>query len=327
MQPPEFWNHRHGRISAPLLRALLTPPAWLVSAAGRWRHRRAAPVKASVPVICIGNVTLGGTGKTPLAIALAGLLAARGHRPVFLSRGHGGREAGPLRVDPDRHDARDVGDEALLLAAAAPAIIARDRVAGAQMAIGEGASVIIMDDGFQNPSLYKDLALLVVDPQAGLGNGRVFPAGPLREPLADALSRASALIVMGKGALSFKTALPVLRARLVNDQAPPKGPLFAFAGIGRPQKFFDALQAAGANLVQATSFADHHRYSAREINTLRAWAGAEKAQLITTQKDYVRLPEALRAGILAWPVQAHFDEPQVLLALLAPVLDTQEANI
>ncbi len=199
MRPPEFWDHRVGRASAPLLRAGLAPLSWLITAAGRWRWRRATPAKAPVPVICIGNVTLGGTGKTPLALALAALLQAQGHRPVFLSRGHGGRARGPLVVDPDRHDAALVGDEALLLAAAAPAIIARDRVAGARLAAAQNADLIIMDDGFQNPALHKDASLLVLDTQAGLGNGRVFPAGPLREPLADALARADALVAMGTG--------------------------------------------------------------------------------------------------------------------------------
>ena len=316
MRPPEFWDHRVGRASAPLLRAGLAPLSWLITAAGRWRWRRATPAKAPVPVICIGNVTLGGTGKTPLALALAALLQAQGHRPVFLSRGHGGRARGPLVVDPDRHDAALVGDEALLLAAAAPAIIARDRVAGARLAAAQNADLIIMDDGFQNPALHKDASLLVLDTQAGLGNGRVFPAGPLREPLADALARADALVAMGTGPVPVNTALPVLRARLVNEAAPPPGPLFAFAGIGRPQKVFDALQAAGADLVQAMAFADHHRYSARELRALRAWAEAENARLITTEKDHVRLPQAFRGSVAAWPVRARLEAPERLMALL-----------
>ncbi len=316
MRPPVFWDHQHGRASAPLLRTLLAPLSALVVAAGRWRWRYTVPEKATVPVICIGNVTLGGTGKTPLALALAALLQAQGHRPVFLSRGHGGRAKGPLVVDPRHHTARDVGDEALLLAAAAPAIVARDRIAGARLAAAQGASVIIMDDGFQNPSLHKDVSLLVMDSRAGLGNGRVFPAGPLREPLADALHRADALVAMGTGVLPFSTALPVLRAHLRHEQPPPKGPLFAFAGIGRPQKFFDALQEAGGQMLQAMTFADHHRYSARELRRLRAWAKAQDARLVTTEKDFARLPEDWRAGITAWPVQAVLDDPQGLLALL-----------
>ena len=319
MRAPEFWDHKHGSMAAPLTRGLLTPFSWLMILAGRARQRRVTPVRAPVPVICLGNVTLGGTGKTPLALALVACLYEKMQNPFFLSRGYGGKLRGPVMVDPARHSARDVGDEALLLAKAAPTIIAHDRVAGAQMAAAKGAGVIIMDDGFQNPHLAKDLSFLVMDAH-GLGNGRVFPAGPLREPVNDALARADAIIFMGDGKIKLSTDVPVLRATLINPEAPPAGPLLAFAGIGRPQKFFAALRAHGAELVQEIAFADHHAFSATEITRLQSWAAAENAHLVTTDKDYVRLPETLRQNIFAWPVEARFSDEGALMALINPVL-------
>ncbi|PHR62808.1 MAG: tetraacyldisaccharide 4'-kinase [Robiginitomaculum sp.] len=319
MRAPEFWNHKHGSLAAPLTRSLLTPLSWLMVLAGRARQRRVTPVHAPVPVICLGNVTLGGTGKTPLAIALAACLHEKTQSPFFLSRGYGGKLRGPVIVDPVRHSALDVGDEALLLAKAAPTIVAHDRVAGAQLAAAKGASLIIMDDGFQNPHLAKDVSFLVMDAH-GLGNGRVFPAGPLREPVDDALARANAIIFMGDGKMNISTDLPVLRAALINPETPPSGPLLAFAGIGRPQKFFAALRAHGADLVQEISFADHHAFRATEITRLQSWAAAENATLVTTQKDYERLPVPLRENIFAWPVEAHFLDQDALMALITPVL-------
>jgi tetraacyldisaccharide 4'-kinase len=319
MRAPEFWDHKHGSMAAPLARSLLTPLSWLMVLAGRARQRRVTPVHAPVPVICLGNVTLGGTGKTPLALALVSCLHEKTQNPFFLSRGYGGKLRGPVMVDPARHNACDVGDEALLLAKATPTIVAHDRVAGAQFAAAKGASLIIMDDGFQNPHLAKDVSLLVMDAH-GLGNGRVFPAGPLREHVRDALARADAIIFMGDGEMKTSTDLPVLRATLINPETPPAGPLLAFAGIGRPQKFFAALRAHGADLVQEIAFADHHAFSATQITRLQSWAAAENATLVTTDKDYVRLPEPLRGNIFAWPVEARFSDEGALLALLKPAL-------
>ncbi|PHS26017.1 MAG: tetraacyldisaccharide 4'-kinase [Robiginitomaculum sp.] len=320
MRAPAFWNHQHGTMAAPLTRALLSPLSWLVIMAGRARQHRVIPTHVPVPVICLGNVTLGGTGKTPLALALATHLQAAGQTPAFLSRGYGGKLRGPVLVEPAHHSARDVGDEALLLARCAPTVIARGRVAGARHLAALGASVIIMDDGFQNPYLAKDVSLLVIESN-GFGNGRVLPAGPLREPLDDALARANAIIFMGKDDPGFETVLPVFRAALVNPVAPPEGPLLAFAGIGRPQKFFDALRESGADLLQEIAFDDHHPFSAAEITRLHSWAAGENAKLITTEKDYVRLPEPLRDGIYSWPVEAHFEDTESLMALLSPVLN------
>jgi len=314
MRAPDFWQ-RDGwpaRMLAPLA------AAWTLGGAAR--RRRAVPWRAPVPVVCVGNLTLGGTGKTPTVLALAHLLRAQGRRPAILSRGYGGRLAGPVRVDPSSHRAADVGDEPLLLAAAAPVYVARDRKAGAQAALAAGADILLMDDGFQNPSLEKTLSLVVVDGAAGFGNRRVFPAGPLREPVAAGFARAHALVMVGADAraAAFGFAGPVLRADLVPAPGAWAGvPVVAFAGIGRPEKFFDTVAQTGA-LVRATyPFADHHAYSRRQIERLLAIAAERGALPVTTEKDWVRLPPDLAARIRTVPVELRFADPGALAALLA----------
>ena len=286
-------------------------------------------------MICIGNLTLGGTGKTPVAQALMRRLTGLGAQPFALSRGYGGREKGPLRVDSVHHDAGDVGDEPLLLAQAGPVIISRDRPAGGELAAGEGASVIVMDDGHQNPTLAKALSILVVDGQTGWGNGRVFPAGPLREPVGPGLARADAVIVMmpdGESEPDYRALrldeveIPVLRAWLKPSAPPPAGSLIAFAGIGRPEKFYDALTAAGGDIVDTVSFGDHHAFSEGELKYLFALAAKHGASLVTTEKDWVRLPVHARERIDAWPVEAAFAQPAVLDELLQRVVDVSDEN-
>jgi tetraacyldisaccharide 4'-kinase len=254
-----------------------------------------------VPVVCIGNPTIGGAGKTPLAIAVARLLAAVGMQPVFLTRGYGGSLAGPLIVDPKKHRADHVGDEPLLLARIAPAVVARDRVAGAGLAISAGASVIVMDDGFQNPSLQKDLAILVVDARRQIGNGAVLPAGPLRAPFRAQLARADALMIVGPGgspaleAAAREVGIGVFAAQLVADagaiSALREKHLLAFAGIGDPEKFFATLRSSGLSVVRTRAFADHHHYGPNEAAALCRAADLEKLTLVTTEKDWARLPD------------------------------------
>jgi tetraacyldisaccharide 4'-kinase len=264
-----------------------------------------------VPVICVGNLTAGGSGKTPVAIAVAKHLLARDEKVFFLTRGYGGAEAGPLLVTDQ--SAAKVGDEALLLAKTAPTIVARDRAAGARLAVAQGATIIVMDDGHQNFSLAKKLSLVVVD---GFDNGLMIPAGPLREPVAQGLSRADAVIAMNDDPLAFGG--PVLRARLAADGADLKGKrVFAFAGIGRPEKFITSLQEAGAIVTGREFFPDHHPYSPVEITRLRQLAG--DAVLVSTEKDFVRLEAADRRGIAVLPVAAAFDQPQLLDSILATV--------
>jgi tetraacyldisaccharide 4'-kinase len=324
MREPSFWWGE-----ASLASALLAPLAAVYGAVAQ--ARLAAPgARSSVPVVCIGNFTVGGAGKTPTALALARMLAAAGERPVFLSRGYGGALAGPVMVDPARHRAGEVGDEPLLLARLAPTVVARDRVKGAALAVG--ASVIVMDDGFHNPSLVKDFSVLVVDARRGIGNRRVIPAGPLRAPLDAQLARAHALVVVGtslsaSGIVETARArnIPVARARLQADAgfiARLAGcRVLAFAGIGDPEKFFITLADAGVTLAATRSFADHHRYTRAEASALCEEADRDGLVLVTTEKDLARLSgddqcRALAARAQALPVTLAFEDEQPFKSLL-----------
>jgi tetraacyldisaccharide 4'-kinase len=316
MREPAFWWRKGGG-------SLLAPLAAIYGAVA-WGRIQAQGKPAGVPVICLGNLTAGGAGKTPAALAVAHLLLGARERPFFLSRGYGGRLAGPVRVDPSFHHAVDVGDEPLMLARLAPTIVARDRVAGARAARSGGASVIVMDDGFQNPSLVKDLAILLVDGRRGIGNGRVIPAGPLRAPLEIQIARAQAIIVVGPpdGAAKIldtarRFGVTVFHGRLEADRnslaALGKRKVLAFAGIGNPEKFFATLSEAGIEVAARSSFPDHHRYTAAEAQALSARAQAENLVLITTEKDHIRLTgdsalAALVARTSILPVRLVVDE-------------------
>lgn len=312
MRAPDFWQRRG------LAATLLAPLGWLygVSVAIKSRGKGFDP---GLPVICVGNLTAGGSGKTPIAIAIAELLRAKGHRPYFLTRGYGGSERGPALATRG-HGADVMGDEALLLARTAPTIVAHDRAAGARLAKGKGASVIIMDDGHQNFALRKTLSLVVVDAETGFGNGYQIPAGPLREPVAQGLARADAVILVGDGAPDLGDySGDVLRAHLKADGAALAGKtVFAFAGIGRPEKFAASLEDSGALVLGSCFFADHHPYTEDEITQLRAVAG--DARLVTTEKDFVRLTTAQREGIRILKVVAVFDDAVAIERLLDSVL-------
>lgn len=333
MREPRFW-YPDRRGAVPLAARLLAPAGYFYGLAGRIKRRSATPERAAVPVICIGNVTAGGAGKTPVAMTLAKRLIDKGEGVHFLTRGYGGREVGPIRVDPAHHGAGDVGDEPLLLAKVAPTWVARNRPEGAAAAVRGGAGLIIMDDGFQNPSLSKDFSLLVVDAAAGLGNGRLVPAGPLRETVDDALGRANALLINGRGhaadgiaARATARGLPVFRS-IVRPPSPPEfgeGPFLAFAGIGRPEKFFRTLADLGIELADTISFPDHHLYSDSDALALLVRAREIGARLITTEKDAARLThsaaasprERLAEAALTLPVRAHIANSDVLMALIA----------
>jgi tetraacyldisaccharide 4'-kinase len=297
MQAPGFWWRKSGAAAA-----LLSPLAAIYgSVAGRRLAQSGA--HAGVPVICIGNPTVGGAGKTPTAIAVARLLIGAGERPAFLTRGFGGRLAGPVLVQTS-HTANDVGDEPLLLWRVAPTVVSRDRVAGARHAIAAGATVIVMDDGFQNPALAKDLSILVIDGVRGIGNDHVIPAGPLRAPLAPQLERAHAILIVGDGVGAMPaTRLPTFRARLAPDRIALANlgsrRVLAFAGIGDPQKFFATLAAAGINAQIQRGFADHHRYRADEAAALLAEAERRDLALVTTEKDLARMQGDPALAVLA----------------------------
>jgi len=320
VRPPEFWRHDGWAAH------LLAPLGLVYAAAGRWRRRRGAAFDPGVPVICVGNAVAGGAGKTPTAIAIVALLRGMGRRPHLLSRGYGGRLAGPVRVDPARHTAAEVGDEPLLLAAAAPAWVARDRAAGARAAVAAGADTLVLDDGFQNGALSQRLALLVLDGGAGVGNGRVHPAGPLREPWREAVARAAALVLVEPAGAApraplppLPAGLPLLCARLLPTPAAlafAGRRVFAFAGIGRPEKFFETLAELGAEVVGRIGFPDHHRYDVDETMRLVEQAAAARAEPVTTAKDWVRLPGQARAMVRPVPVELVFERPGEVEALL-----------
>jgi tetraacyldisaccharide 4'-kinase len=293
VRAPSFWWQEPGAAAA-----LLAPVAAVYGAIAAARLRQAGE-RAGVPVLCVGDPTVGGSGKTPTALALARVLIDAGERPFLLSRGYAGRLAGPVRVDPQHHRADDVGDEPLLLAHCAPAVVARDRVAGARVAHAAGATVLVLDDGFQNPSLAKDLSILVIDARREAGNGHVFPAGPLRAPLQAQLDRAQAILLIGDRPVASVAreagarGLTLFHGRLVPD-APSVAALtgsrvLAFAGIGDPEKFFATLSEAGVDIAIRRGFPDHHRFTAADAETLLAEADRAGLSLVTTEKDFVRL--------------------------------------
>ena len=321
MREPAFWyvQDLRAREAAPLVRTLLWPCGALYSYFGTRRLEKTTPKQVDARVFCIGNLTLGGAGKTPIARALRSRLTQKGLRSATLSRGYRGRLSGPLRVAPETHTAADVGDEPLMLASDGEAWISKDRAAGAAAMVADGVEVILLDDGHQNPTLVKDLSIVVVDADRGFGNRHVFPAGPLREPVDQGLARADGVIVMGEGPVPKAVSTgagPVLRAALQPLGPPPPGPLIAFAGIGQPERFFNALLTHGANLIDEAPYPDHHRLSDRELNWLRTRARREGAALITTEKDFARLTPAQRADIVPWPVSVAFEDELALDALL-----------
>ena len=331
MKAPHFWSaglDPKSREAAPLTRLLLTPLAALYTFGIRRKLARATPEKVDTRIVCVGNLTVGGVGKTPVVDAIRRVATEKGLRAASLSRGYGGRHPGPVRVDLSRHTAADVGDEPLMLAATGETWIGRDRAMAARAMAAEGVQLIVMDDGHQNPSVAKDLSLIVIDAAAPFGNGFVLPKGPLREPVADGLARAQGVILIGEGKELTpvqKSGLPVLRAAIAPCAAPPTGPLVAFAGIGRPAKFFDSLKAAGADLREGVPFDDHHVFTPGNLTFLHDLAASHGARLITTTKDHARLPAAERERILAFPVEARFEDEAALIALLAPVLDPVKA--
>jgi tetraacyldisaccharide 4'-kinase len=294
MREPGFW---HGPSS--LNSHLLKPLAALYGAIAAKRLQRSG-LNAGIPVLCVGNYHVGGAGKTPTVLALSKLLRDLGETPVVLSRGYGGRLHGPVRVDPARHAASDVGDEPVMLASQLPVVVARKRADGVPLARAQGATVILMDDGFQSPAVTKDASLIVIDSHRGLGNGQVFPAGPLRAPLTPQLARTDALVIVGNGTAADMVAAeiaaqgkPMLRAHLKPDDAQLASlrgkRVLAFAGIGDPARFFNTLRANGVDVVRQRAFADHHPYSQGEIEGLIAEAKRDALIPVTTEKDLARL--------------------------------------
>jgi tetraacyldisaccharide 4'-kinase len=320
MRTPLFWKDDN------IFSAALRPASAIYGYVAGRRGRGVAPIRLSIPVICVGNVVAGGAGKTPTALAIGAMLNAQGIKAHFLSRGYGGSLKGPLQVEVGKHSASEVGDEALLLAQKLPTWVARDRVEGGIAAVQAGAEFIIMDDGYQNPFLQKDVNFLVIDGAYGVGNGRLMPAGPLREPLAAAIERASAIILYGedkRGVLRhispYKTVLhAALMPQAESALAIQGQSVVAFAGIARPAKFRRTLLDLGCEVLQMVEFPDHHRFKARELASLLAIAEQKRVRLVTTTKDYMRLPEAMRAEVSTLAVETQFQEPDAVWRVIFP---------
>lgn len=313
MKTPTHWKNIN------ILSVILTPLGWFYGLATALRIWFKTPHKVTARVICVGNLTAGGTGKTPVAVSLAALLQQNGKNPAFVSRGYGGRLKN-LLVDPGRHSAADVGDEPLLLARQAPVIINPDRYKGALLAEQEGADYIIMDDGFQNPSLYKDISFVVIDGGFGFGNGLCIPAGPLREFKSMGLKRANAVIILGKDrhhlADSFGS-LPVFRGKIKPiSPSPLPYDIVAFAGIGQPAKFYQTLSECGFNIVASRDFSDHHFYTEAELEQLLEIGRRHKAPVYTTAKDFVKIPPRLQSKFKVLEIAVEWENPSELANFL-----------
>jgi tetraacyldisaccharide 4'-kinase len=336
MHEPAFWYR------PPSLTSRLLMPLGAVYGAVAARRLAREGLDAGIPVLCVGNYHVGGAGKTPAVLALVNLLRDAGEAPIVLSRGYGGKLRGPVKVDSERHAATDVGDEPLMMARAVPVVVARDRADGVALARSQGASVIVMDDGFQNPAIAKDVSLIVIDGDRGLGNACVFPAGPLRAPLPPQLARTDALIIVGNGSAADAVAAAivaqgglVLRAHLVPDEASVAAlrgkRVLAFAGIGDPGRFFRTLRTGGVEVVAEQAFADHHLFSENEIETLVAATKRDGLTLVTTEKDLARLrrggelmPEA--RDVVPFAVTLRFDDEARLLRFVTDRLFRSRAK-
>jgi len=324
MKTPAFWQHKT------LLSTLLMPLAYLYETFSTFARLKTAPVTLPIPVICIGGVTAGGAGKTPVALYFGTRMNALNINAFYLTRGYGGSLVGPVRVNPEKHTAAEVGDEPLLLAQILPTIKCADRLAGAKLALKQGAEAIIMDDGFQNPSLTKKLSVLVVDGRTGFGNGRLIPAGPLRERIKNAVNRSHMIVTVNRTTRipPFPDDKPVFVATtFAKDGAMFKGKkIFAFCGLAYPEKFFEMLRSLGVKMIASQAFADHHPYTRQELNKLIIAASAEKAVLVTTSKDMVRVPPDLRDCMIAIELGLEMDNASALDNIINYVMGREQAT-
>lgn len=317
MKTPRHWQNKN------LLANFLAPLGWLYTYATKLNLAFKKPNQVNRPVICIGNLTAGGSGKTPVAVSIAEIIQNLGKKPFFVSRGYGGTLHN-LVVDTAVHQAQEVGDEPLLLARQAPVVINPNRYEGAKTAIRNGAEVIIMDDGFQNPGLHKDLAFLVFDGNFGYGNGYGIPAGPMREALESGLKRAQAVIIIGEDKHHLKTqitTLPIFEGQIIPH--PPKicnFKVIAFAGIGRPEKFYQSLRSCGFELVETIDFPDHHQYKPAELEAIITKAAQQETEIYTTAKDYVKIPAELQTHFKVLEIAIEWQDREALTTFLQKYL-------
>ncbi len=329
IKTPSFWYAKNAGLSERLQKGAF----WLLSLAYGAAHKihQAAgkPRKASMPVICVGNITAGGSGKTPAALALMKLIQQHklALKPHFLTRGYGGEETGPTLIDLKKHRYPGVGDESLILAKTAPCVVARERFRGAQFAAEKGADMVLMDDGLQNQSIIKDFSFVVIDGTSGFGNGMMIPAGPLRQPLAEGLKQAGAFIIVGEDRHNVAAILPagkpVLSARIEIDEAhiPPRDASYlAFAGLGRPEKFRNTLESIGLDVKIWKEFPDHYSYTLPELQGLLQESRNTGTRLLTTEKDLMRIPDAFHQYIETLPVSLRFEDPNSVVILLSEIL-------
>jgi len=317
---PSFWYPKDGD-HTPVKAKLLQPLSCLYGLGFKIHQTIKTPQKVDIPVVCIGNLSAGGTGKTPTCLSVLEIVKESGivKNPHFLMRGYGGAERGPLLVDRNKHSAWDVGDESLILSEAAPTIVSADRYSGAKLASAYGADLVIMDDGLQNPGIHKDIKIIVVNGEMGFGNGRVMPAGPLREPLQSGLKKADAFLLIGEDRTNVTSLLPDKplfhgKLEVAKDDVPPKDqPYLAFAGLGYPEKFFNFLtQDLKYDIVESIAFADHCPYARNDLLVLREKAKAQGAKLITTKKDFLRLPKGYKEDVFVLPVTMHIKNSDAL---------------
>ncbi|MCX7338602.1 MAG: tetraacyldisaccharide 4'-kinase [Alphaproteobacteria bacterium] len=310
IKTPKFWDHTYGLSQA------LRPLSWIYTRIAAWRESRVTPVKVSIPVICVGNLVMGGAGKTPTVMAIVEILKELGHTPHILCRGYGAYIKGTINVDPKVHGYLQVGDEPLMLAEIAPTWVSADRIESAKAAIQQGASILVMDDGLQNASIHKDFSFIVIDVLQGFGNSFVFPAGPLREPIHTGLKRGQAIILIGDPHLAKQTIKGHFGAKIVHVGPIPTHPVVAFAGIGYPLKFRHTLHEHQYTIREFVTFADHYPYTIMDMRRLRRIANNYKADLITTKKDHLRLPSGFRDRVLVLPIRLKFDNPGAIKKLL-----------
>lgn len=308
MKTPDFWSDNN------LLSRLLTPFGWLYGMAAYWRFKFCKPYHADCPVICVGNLTAGGSGKTPVSLSMAQILKKSGKNPFFLTRGYGGKLKNVI-VNPQIHSPQDVGDEPLLLTAKAPTVVNPNRAIGAQTACNNGADCIIMDDGFQNPTLYKNLSFLVFDGTCGMGNEKSIPAGPLRESFKHGIKRAQAAIIIGKDRknLAKRINLPIFKGQIEEVKTiSNKREVLAFAGIGRPQKLYSSLEKCGLKVAQTIDFPDHHYYTRDELKEIINIAKKNNFDIYTTSKDFVKIPTDLQSFFKVLQIQIVWEDEKAL---------------